>query len=208
MPTLGQKLFYCDKLTRSFSGAAEGKDQKFLVINEPGEVKGEEIVGSEEEKVDEEDEEEEEEELPKLIKSDEKCDDDRGKFQLTLTLFYVKFIELVYDLDLRMRLIHLSLTDTDSAGPPQLTRQVPAKEESEEEEEDEESKDKVEEAESGSAEAASSAPVLEAMMDGGPPPLPPPITSSSPKKSSLTTSSSSSDLTKSLRKVSTSLKVP
>ena len=87
LPTLGQKLFYCDKLTRSFSGAAEVKDQKFLVINEPGEVKGEEIVGSEEEKVDEEDEEEEEEELPKLIKSDEKCDDDRGKFQLTLTLF-------------------------------------------------------------------------------------------------------------------------
>ena len=35
-------------------------------------------------------EEDEEEELPKLIKSDEKCDGDRGKFQYNLDLFSVK----------------------------------------------------------------------------------------------------------------------
>ena len=138
------------------AGAAVGKDEKFLVINEPGEVKGEEVVGSEEEKVDEEEEEEEgDEELPKLIKSDEKCDEDR---------------------------------EEDSGGPPQLTRQVPAKEGSEEEIKGDK--------------AAEAAPVLEAMDGGeGPPQLPPPVPSActnSPKKSSTT---SSSDLTKSLRKV-------
>ena len=76
--TLGNVTFRHDNgAYHSFLGAAEGKDQKFLVINEPGEVKGEEVVGSEEEKV-----EEDEEELPKLIKSDEKCDEDRGKYQI------------------------------------------------------------------------------------------------------------------------------
>ena len=78
MPNLEKCYVSTQKWCISFLGAAEGKDQKFLVINEPGEVKGEEVVGSEEEKV----EEEEEEELPKLIKSDEKCDEDRGKYHM------------------------------------------------------------------------------------------------------------------------------